>query len=86
MKASDFIFDCVHLLYYKCHNHKINFKRSGSNIESPDCIKNKKATINLINNKDNKCFQYAATFALNYEKIGKSLERIGNDCSECFVC
>ena len=84
MKGSDFIFDCVHLLYYKCH--KTNFKRSRSNIESPDCIKNKKATINPINNKNNKYFQYAATFALNYEKIGKTLETIGNDCSECVVC
>ena len=26
MGSSDFIFDCVHLLYYKCH--KINLKRS----------------------------------------------------------
>ena len=24
MRGSDFIFDCVYLLYYKCH--KINFK------------------------------------------------------------
>ena len=24
MRSSDFIFDCVHLLFYKCH--KINFK------------------------------------------------------------
>ena len=28
IKESDFIFDSVQLLYYKCH--KINFKRSGS--------------------------------------------------------
>ena len=34
MRRSDFIFDCVHLLYYKCH--KINFKRGGSYIDSPD--------------------------------------------------
>ena len=27
MKGSDFIFDCVNLLYWKCH--KINFKRGG---------------------------------------------------------
>ena len=27
MRGSDFIFDCVHLLYYECH--KINFKRGG---------------------------------------------------------
>ena len=40
MKGKDFIFDCVHLLYYQCH--KINFKRGGSYIDSPDSIKNKK--------------------------------------------
>ena len=56
MKGSDFIFDCVHLLYYKCH--KTNFKCGGSCMDSSDWIKSKKATINLINKKDNKCFQY----------------------------
>ena len=40
MKGKDFIFDCVHLLYYQCH--KINFKRGGSYLDSPDSIKNKK--------------------------------------------
>ena len=35
---------------------------------SPDWIKNKKATIN-IKNEDGKCFQYAATVALNFEEI-----------------
>ena len=54
MKGRDFIFDCVNLLYYKCH--KIKFKRDGSYVDFPDSIKNKKATINLINKKDNKCF------------------------------
>ena len=28
MIDSDFIFDCIHLLCYRCH--KINFKRGGS--------------------------------------------------------
>ena len=28
MRGSDFIFDCVHLLYYECH--RINFKCGGS--------------------------------------------------------
>ena len=37
MRGSDFIFDLVQLLYYKCH--KINFKDSGSYIDSPDWIK-----------------------------------------------
>ena len=40
MRGSDFIFDCVHSLYYKCH--QISFKRDGSYIDSPDWIKNKK--------------------------------------------
>ena len=42
MKGSEFVFDFVHLLYYKCH--KINPNRAGSYIYSPDCVK-KKATI-----------------------------------------
>ena len=33
-RGSDFIFDLVQPLYYKCH--KINFKRGGSYIDSPD--------------------------------------------------
>ena len=56
MKGSEFVFDYFHLLYCKCH--KINANRGRSNIDSSDWIKNKKATINPINKKDNKCFQY----------------------------
>ena len=40
-KGSDFIFDTVQIMYYKCH--KVNFKRSGLNIDSPDWIKKKKS-------------------------------------------
>ena len=43
---------------------------------SPDWIKNKKATINPINKKDNQCFEYAITVALNHEEIKKDLQRI----------
>ena len=39
-----------------------------SSLEYPKWLKNKKATINPENN-DDKCFQYALTFALNYEQI-----------------
>ena len=73
MKASEFVFDYVHLLYYKCH--KMNPNRSGSYINSPDWIKNKKATINPVNRKDNKYFQYAVTVTLNYEEIENNPER-----------
>ena len=65
MEGSDFILDFVHLLYYKCY--KMNFKRSQSYIDSPEWIKNKKATINFISKNDNKCFQNAATATLNYK-------------------
>ena len=40
MKGNVFVFNFVHLLYYKCH--KINPNRGGSYIDSPDWIKLKK--------------------------------------------
>ena len=68
LKGSDFIFDSVQLLYYKCH--KINFKRGGSYVDSPDRIKKEKATINPENAND-KFFQYAVFqyVALNMKKL-----------------
>ena len=66
IRGNDFIFGSVQFLYYKCH--KVNFKRGGSHIDFPDWIKKKKATINP-KNTDDKCFQYTATVALNYEEI-----------------
>ena len=59
MNGSEFVLDYVHLLYYKCH--KISPNGGGSYMDSSDWIKNKKATINPINKKDNKYFQYAVT-------------------------
>ena len=73
MKGSEFVFDYVHLLYYKCY--EIGPNPGGWCIDSPDWIKNKKATINSINEK-NRCFQYSVTVALNHEKMGKHAERI----------
>ena len=40
IKGSGFVFDYVQLLFYKCH--KINPNHSGSYIDFPDWIKNKK--------------------------------------------
>ena len=45
-------------------------------IDSPDWIKNKKATINPINKKDNRCFQYAITIALSYEEIKNDPQKL----------
>ena len=75
MRGSDFIFDSVQLMYYKCH--KVNFRPGGSNIDSPGWIKKIKATINL-KNKDDKYFQYAVTVALNYGEIGSHPGRVSN--------
>ena len=44
MKGSEFIFDSVDLLHYKCHKTSLN--RGGLYIDSPKWLKNKKATIN----------------------------------------
>ena len=74
IRNSDFIFDCVHLFYYKCH--KVNLNPGGSFTDFPDWIKNKKATKNPINKKDNKCFQYARTVTLSHEEIGNYPEKI----------
>ena len=61
MKGSSFIFNHIHLLYYKCH--KVNSSCSESYIDSPGCIKNKNITISHANN-DDKYYQYATTNAL----------------------
>ena len=45
-------------------------------MHSPYWKKNKKATINPSNKKDNNCFQNTVTVALNHEEIGKYSERI----------
>ena len=71
MRGSEFIFDSVDSLYYDLN--KISLSRGGSYIDSPELLKNKKATINPKNN-DDKCIQYALTVALNYEKIKKFLK------------
>ena len=60
-------------MYYKCH--KINFSRGGLYIDFSDWIKKSK---NKSKNTDDKCFQYTATVALNYEKIELPSERFSN--------
>ena len=44
IRGSKFVFDIISSLYYKLH--KISLNRSGSYIDSPKWLKNKKATIN----------------------------------------
>ena len=74
MRGSEFAYDSVDVLYYNLN--KVSLSRSGSNIDSQKWLKNKKATINPQNEKDDRCFQYAVTFGLNYEQIKDHPERI----------
>ena len=73
MRGSEFVFDYVESLNYIFH--KVDLKRSGSYIETPEWLKNQGATINCQND-DDKCFQYAITIALNYDEIEKHHQRI----------
>ena len=61
-------------MYYK--SYKINFNCGGSYIDSPDWIKNKKATLNPFNKEDNKSFQYVVRLVLIYVEIQKSPQRM----------
>ena len=61
--GSNFVFESVDLLSYNFH--KISLRRGRSYIKSPEWVLNKRATINP-KNKDNKCFQYSITVALNH--------------------
>ena len=62
MRGSDFIFDGADILYYNLNI--IILVRDESYIDTPECIKNKKATINP-EISDSNCFQYAILVALN---------------------
>ena len=73
MKGSDFIFNGVNYLFYDLN--RITISKGGSYIESPKWLKDKICTINQ-KNTDNKCFQYAATLALNFNNIDKHHQRI----------
>ena len=73
MKGSDFIFNGINYLYYDLN--RITISKGGSYIESPKWLKDKKCCINPKNN-GNKCFQYAATLALNINSINKHHQRM----------
>ena len=73
MRASDFGFDGINFFNYNFN--KTSIYRGGSYIDSPKWLKDKKSTINPKNN-DLKCFQYAATLALNFDNINNHPEKI----------
>ena len=80
MMGSSYIFERIDLLEYHLHKISLNIKirlNIPSYIKSREWIRNKGVTINP-KNKDNTCFQYAITAALNYQNINHNPERISN--------
>ena len=73
MKGSDFVFNGINYFYYDFN--RVSIGKDGSYIDFPKWLKDKKSTVNQ-NNNDNKCFQYATTPALNFNKIDKNPQRI----------
>ena len=69
MGGSEFVPDSVDFLHY--HLQKVGLKRRGSYIDSPEWLKNKKATINP-KNSDKNCFQHALTVAFNHQNVEKN--------------
>ena len=65
------------VLIYCNHIHKTTLKRGKSYIKSPEWLLNKRATINP-KNKDNKCFRYSITVALNHQNVENHPEKILN--------
>ena len=75
MKKNNLTYDRVRAFYHKLHKISIN-RSGGSYTDSPDWIKNKKATINPKNKNDDKCMQYAISIASNHKQIKKDPQRI----------
>ena len=74
IRGSEFVFDYGESLNY--FFHKVDLKRLGSCIETPEWIQNKGATINRQNDDDDNHFQYAITIALNYDEMGNHHQRV----------
>ena len=73
MRGSGFVFNGINYFYYDFN--RVSISKGGSCIESPKWLKDKKSTVNQKNN-DNKCFQYATTLALNFDRVTNHPERV----------
>ena len=73
-ESSSFVYESVE----ECniHFHKIHLRRGGSFIDTPECLKIKKATINPQNANNAYCFMYAISIAHFHEALGNNPGRI----------
>ena len=69
-ESSSFVYESVE----ECniHFHKIDLRRGASFIDTPEWLKNKKATINLQNTNNAYCFMYSIAIALFHEALGNN--------------
>ena len=74
MRGSDFIFDSVQLLYFKCHKLTLE----NVDIYWFSRLEKKKKTAIIQNNDDHKLFQYATTISLNFKEFKKYTQRVSN--------
>ena len=79
-ESSSFVYESVE----ECniHIHKIDLRRGASFIDTPEWLKNKKATINPQNTNNAYCFTYAIAIALFHEALGKNPGRISKKLIE----
>ena len=77
---SSYVYESVEGLII--HFHKIDLNKGSSYISSPSWLKYKGAIINPKNTKDNYCFTYALTIALNNKEIGKNPDPISKKLIE----
>ena len=65
IKGSDFVFEMDYKLY------RVNLRRGGPYVKSPEWLANKKGTINPKNENNNECLWWSTIWALNYNEIMK---------------
>ena len=69
IKGSDFAVENVDLVDYKLP--KVNLRRGGSYIKSPEWLLQKATTINPKNKNDDECLRWSTICVLNYSEIMK---------------
>ena len=74
LRRSNFIFSSVDLTYLQVT--KINLKRVGTYVSTPERIFNKKAIINPNNFDDEFCFAWSIIISIHYDEIGIDHKRI----------
>ena len=79
-ESSSFVYESVE----ECniHFHKIDLRRGASFIDTPEWLKNEKATINPQNTNNAYCFMYAIAIALFHEVLGNNPGRISKKLIE----